>query len=62
MGARNRVGIGLLNWPARLYSAQSCGIGFFESILGLLLKLKIRALVFKTVQEHLNNIWGLGTE
>ncbi len=43
-GARNRVGIGLSFRPARLHNTQPGGIGFLESILGLLKRLKIRAL------------------
>jgi hypothetical protein len=43
MGARNRVGIGLSYWPARLHSTQPGAIGSLKSILGLLKSLKIRA-------------------
>jgi hypothetical protein len=38
MGARNRVGIGLSHWPARLHRLA-------ESIPGLLKSLKISALI-----------------
>jgi hypothetical protein len=41
MGARNRVGIGLLYRAARLHIVG--GIGSLESILGLLISLNIRA-------------------
>jgi hypothetical protein len=41
MGARNRVGIGLSYWPARLHSLVE--LVSLESILGLLKSLKIRA-------------------
>ncbi len=43
MGARNRVGLGLSNRPARLH-IQPGGIGSLESILRLIKSLKIGAL------------------
>jgi len=48
-GARNRVGIVLLYRPVRL--SQPGGIGFLESILGLLKILKIRALFVLSVWQ-----------
>jgi hypothetical protein len=47
MWARNREGIGFSYRPVRLHTA--CGIGFLESILGLLKSLKLLALISQSL-------------